>query len=302
MTSASPGIGTRGRFEGKVVFITGGGHGQGRMHALRFAEEGADIVVVDVCHPVDSAVPYPMADENELRRTAELVEERGRRCIARPADVRDVDLLRAVADEAVERFGAIDIAVASAGIISFQHFDDITDATWDAVIDVNLKGAWNTARAVVPAMKAGRRGGSIIITSSAAGLRGQMPYCHYVASKHGVVGLAKALANELAPWRIRVNTVHPTGVAMDSTGRESDSLMGTLGAANSDPAIMSDPLFLAGAGNRLPNQANPFDDDSPVPVIEPVDVANAVMFLASDEARYITGAQLPVDAGNTVKP
>ena len=302
MTSPSGSTSTGGRFEGKVVFITGGGHGQGRIHALRFAEEGADVVVVDVCQPVDSAVPFPMADENDLKRTAELVEERGARCIARQADVRDINVLRAVAAEAVETFGGIDIAVANAGIITFQYFDDITDETWDAVIDVNLKGAWNTARAVVPAMKAAQRGGSIIITSSAAGLRGQMPYCHYVASKHGVVGLAKALANELAPWRIRVNTVHPTGVAEDTTGRESTSVMGTLGALNADPRVLQDPVFLAGAGNRLPNVHLPFDENAPTPVIEPIDIANAVLFLASDEARYITGVQLPVDAGSTVKP
>ena len=294
--------GRSGRFDGKVVFITGGGVGQGRMHALRFAEEGADVVVVDVCHTVDSAVPYPMADENDLRRTAELVEARGARCIARQADVRDIDVLRSMAAEAVETFGEIDIAVANAGIISFQYFDEITDDTWDAVVDVNMKGAWNTARAVVPAMQAGRRGGSIVITSSAAGLRGQMPYCHYVASKHGVVGLAKALANELAPWRIRVNTVHPTGVGDDSTGRESASSMGTKGAANADPRVFADPVFLAGAGNRFPDLRTAFDEIAPTPVVEPIDIANAVLFLASDEARYITGVQLPVDAGSTIKP
>lgn len=291
-----------GRFEGKVAFITGGGHGQGRIHAVRFAEEGADVVVVDVCQQVDSAVPFPMADEDELKRTAQLVEERGGRCIARQADVRDVSALRAVADEAVSVFGGIDIAVANAGIISFQNFDEITDDTWDAVIDVNLKGVWNTIRAVVPAMKAGRRGGSIIATSSAAGLRGQVPYCHYVASKHGVVGLAKALANELAPWRIRLNTVHPTGVGEDTTGRESTSFMGTMSAGNSDPRIFADPVFLAGATNRLPDVRTPFEGTNPTPVVEPIDIANAVLFLASDEARYITGVQLPVDAGNTVKP
>ena len=291
-----------GRFEGKVVFITGGAHGQGRIHALRFAEEGADVVIVDACQTIDSAVQYPMANEDDLRHTAKMVEERGARCIARQADVRDGALMCAVAEEAVATFGGIDIAVANAGIISFQYLEEIADETWDAIIDVNLKGVWNTVRAVVPTMKAAQRGGSIIATSSAAGLRGQMPYCHYAAAKHGVVGLAKSLANELAPWRIRVNTVHPTGVAEDTTGRDSTSFMGTLAMPNLPERIVTDPVFLAGAANRLPDVKTPFENTTPTYTVEPIDVANAVLFLASDEARYITGVQLPVDAGSTVKP
>lgn len=291
-----------GRVEGKVAFITGGAHGQGRCHALRLAEEGADIVVVDIDHDINAAVPYPMGRAEELQETAQAVEKLGRRCIARVADVRDFAALRSVVAEAVTELGHIDIVSINHGIISFQPFDEITEETWRDVVDVNLTGVWNTFRAVVPPMKEAQRGGSIVITSSVAGIRGQVPYVHYAATKHGVVGMAKSMANELAPWRIRVNTLHPTGVGLDYSGRGADSFMGTRSVEVVGPIAMTNPVFLAGAGNRLPDYRAPFEDSTPVGAVDPIDVSNALLFLGSDEARYITGVQLPVDAGNTVKP
>ncbi|MGD9795328.1 MAG: mycofactocin-coupled SDR family oxidoreductase [Acidimicrobiia bacterium] len=294
-------VASTGRVEGKVAFITGGAHGQGRSHALLLAEQGADIVVIDACSPMPG-VPYPMGTAEDLATTVRLVEERDRRCLSFVADVRDFSALRAAADATAAEFGHIDIVAVNHGVITFNYFEEIPEQAWDTVLDVNVKGVWNTVRAVAPHMKAAERGGSIVITSSMAGLRGHAAYSHYVASKHAVTGLAKSLANELAPYRIRVNTVHPTGVAVDFTGRESDSFMGTRSFEGADPRIAEDPLMALNAMNRLPDHQAPFEDSTPVVMLEPIDISNAVLFLASDESRYITGVQLPVDAGCNVKP
>ncbi|MGW2523568.1 mycofactocin-coupled SDR family oxidoreductase [Streptomyces sp. NPDC001617] len=269
-----------GRVEGKVALITGAARGQGRSHAVRLAEEGADVVVTDVCHDISDELPYSLATKEQLEETAESVRKTGRRCVAVQADVRSIAEMRAAVDAAREEFGRLDIVVANAGVMSSGSAWELSEEVWDVVVDVNLKGAWNTARAAIPWMIEAGEGGSIVITSSAAGIRGHVPYAHYVAAKHGVVGLMKALSNELARHRVRVNTVHPTGVS--DTGI-------TVGVPVEELAAR-EPLFALAAMNPL------------APYVEPRDVSNAVLFLASDEARYVTGLQFTVDAGSTNKP
>ncbi|MFG3025351.1 mycofactocin-coupled SDR family oxidoreductase [Streptomyces sp. NPDC048254] len=269
-----------GRVEGKVALITGAARGQGRSHAVRLAEEGADVVVTDVCHNISEELPYSLATKEQLEETAELVRKTGRRCVAVQADVRSIAEMRAAVDAAREELGRLDVVVANAGVMSIGAAWELSEEAWGVVVDVNLKGAWNTARAAIPWMIEAGEGGSIVITSSAAGIRGHVPYAHYVAAKHGVVGLMKALSNELAPHRIRVNTVHPTGVS--ETGI-------TVGLPVEELAAR-EPLFALAAMNPL------------APYVEPRDVSNAVLFLASEEARYVTGLQFTVDAGSTNKP
>ncbi|HEY2205014.1 MAG TPA: mycofactocin-coupled SDR family oxidoreductase [Pseudonocardia sp.] len=273
-----------GRVEGKVALITGAARGQGRAHAVRLAEEGAQIVAVDICSSFDT-VPYAGATSEDLATTTKLVEDLDRRIISRQADVRDSSALRSVVDEAVAEFGHIDIVSANAGIASFAPSWELTDDVWQEMIDVNLTGVWKTAKAVIPRMIEQGTGGSIILTSSTAGLVAFGNLAHYTAAKHGVVGLMKVLAIELAPHSIRVNSVHPTTV---------DTPM------IDNPGVRS--LF-------VPQLENPSKEDAeelmkamhalPIPWVEAVDISNAVLFLASDEARYITGVQLPVEAGGT---
>ncbi|WP_216899903.1 mycofactocin-coupled SDR family oxidoreductase [Nocardia alni] len=269
-----------GRVEGKVALITGAARGQGRSHAVRLAEEGARVVVTDVCHDISDALPYPLGTKEELEETVQLVRATGGECVAVQADVRSIGEIQAAVDAAVTEFGRLDIVIANAGVMSSGRAWELPEEAWDVVIDVNLKGAWNTVRAAVPGMIEADAGGSIILTSSAAGIRGHVPYVHYVASKHGLVGLMKGLANELAPHNIRVNTVHPTGVS--DTGI-------SLGVPAEELAAR-EPMFALSAMNPL------------APYVEPRDVSNAVLFLASDEARYVTGLQFTVDAGATNKP
>ncbi|MGY1502460.1 mycofactocin-coupled SDR family oxidoreductase [Streptomyces sp. QTS52] len=269
-----------GRVEDKVALITGAARGQGRSHAVRLAEEGADVVVTDVCHDISDALPYSLASKEQLEETAELVRATGRRCVAVQADVRSITEMRAAVDAAHEEFGRLDVVVANAGVMSSGSAWQLTEEAWDVVVDVNLKGAWNTARAALPGMIQAGNGGSIIMISSAAGIRGHVPYAHYVAAKHGVVGLMKALSNELGTHRIRVNTVHPTGVS--DTGI-------TVGVPIEELAAR-EPMFALAAMNTH------------APYVEPRDVSNAVLFLASEEARYVTGLQFTVDAGSTNKP
>ena len=275
-----------GQIDGRVAFITGAGRGQGRSHAVRLAAEGADIVAVDICQDIDE-VSYPMASADDLAETAALVEKEGRRVIAREADVRDFGQLKAAADEAISEFGRIDIVVANAGvagmIMDFSD-EDVLARTWDEVIGVNLTGVWNTVRATVPAMIDGGRGGSIILTSSTAGLkglgaRGQIGNEAYGASKHGVVGLMRSFANSLAHHSIRVNSIHPTGVRTMMIENEAME------------------HFLA----AFPDAVSSLTNSLPVEVLEANDISDAVVFLASDAAKFITGVTLPVDAGFTAK-
>jgi len=275
-----------GQLDGRVAYITGAGRGQGRSHAVRLAAEGADIVAVDICGDIPE-VPYPMASADDLAETAALVEKEGRRVIASEADVRDFQQLKAVADAAIAEFGRIDIVVANAGVAGMvTNFDDedLLARTWSEVIAVNLTGVWNTVRATAPAIIDGGRGGSIVLTSSTAGLkglgaRGQIGNEAYGASKHGVVGLMRSFANSLAHHSIRVNSIHPTGVR--TTMIENEAM----------------EHFLA----SFPDAVSSLTNSLPVEVLEANDISDAVVFLASDAAKFITGVTLPVDAGFTAK-
>jgi (+)-trans-carveol dehydrogenase len=277
-----------GRVEGKVAFITGAARGQGRAHAVRLAQEGADIIAVDICKKIDTVDLIAASTPEDLAETADLVKGHDRRIYTAEVDVRDYDALKAAVDTGVEQLGKLDIIVANAGIGNGgQTLDKTSEKDWTAMIDINLSGVWKTVKAGVPHLLASGNGGSIILTSSVGGLKAY-PHCgHYVAAKHGVVGLMRTFAVELGAQNIRVNSVHPTNV--------------------------NTPLFMNDGTMRLfrPDLENPGPDDMkvvgqlmhtlPIGWVEPEDIANAVLFLASDEARYITGVQLPVDGGSCLK-
>lgn len=270
-----------GSLDGKVAFITGAARGQGRSHAVRLAADGAGIVGVDICADIASN-GYPMASREELDETVALVEAQGGKMIASVADVRDFAALKAALGAGVEHFGRLDIVCANAGIaaMAFRELTDSEDLQmWTDVIDVNLVGSFHTAKAAIPHLIAGGRGGSIVFTSSTAGLKGfggqQGGGLGYAASKHGIVGLMRTLANALAPHSIRVNTVHPTAV-------------NTMMAVN--PAMTS---FLEHYPDGGPHLQNPM----PVGMLEPADISAAIAYLVSDAAQYVTGVTFPVDAG-----
>jgi (+)-trans-carveol dehydrogenase len=276
-----------GRVQGKVAFITGAARGQGRAHAVRLAEEGADIIAVDICKQIDS-VQIPLSTPEDLAETADLVKGHNRRVYTAEVDVRDYDALKAAVDAGVEQMGRLDIIVANAGIGNGgATLDKTSEPDWTDMIDVNLGGVWKTVKAGVPHILAGGRGGSIILTSSVGGLKAYPHTGHYVAAKHGVVGLMRTFAVELGAQNIRVNSVHPTNV--------------------------NTPLFMNEGTMKLfrPDLENPGPEDMkvvgqlmhtlPIGWVEPEDIANAVLFLASDEARFITGVTLPVDGGSCLK-
>lgn len=270
-----------GSLDGKVAFITGVARGQGRSHAVRLAAEGASIIGADICADIASN-GYPMASRAELDETVALVEAKGGKMIASVADVRDFHALKAAVDDGVEQFGRLDIVLANAGIATMA-FRELTIEEeleqWTDVVDVNLVGAFHTAKAAIPHLIAGQRGGSIVFTSSTAGLKGfgglQGGGLGYAASKHGIVGLMRTLANALAPQNIRVNTVHPTAVR-------------TMMAVN--PAMVS---FLENYPDGGPHLQNPL----PVDMLEPEDVSAAIAYLVGEDAKYVTGVTFPVDAG-----
>jgi SDR family mycofactocin-dependent oxidoreductase len=274
-----------GRVAGKVAFITGAARGQGREHAIRLAEEGADIIGIDVCDDIDT-VGYPGATDADLADTATLVEKSGRRIVTAKADVRDFESLRTAVEEGVRELGPIDIVVANAGISgSPAPAAQLERAAWQTMLDINLTGVWQTVKAALPHMTNG--GGSIVLVSSMLGLRGGGYMAHYASAKHAVVGLMNSLANELAPQWIRVNSIHPGNVLTPMI--DNDSFRHTLRPDLAEPT-MDDVAAIIGHFHMLPK-----------PVIEARAVSNAVLFLASDEAKYITGAALPVDAGATAK-
>ncbi len=276
-----------GRVEGKVAFITGAARGQGRSHAVRLAQEGADIIAVDICKQIES-VAIPLSTPEDLAETADLVKSHNRRIYTAEVDVRDYAALKAAVDTGVEQLGRLDIIVANAGIGNGgNRLDQTSEEDWTDMIDVNLGGVWKTVKAGVPHILAGGQGGSIILTSSVGGLKAYPHTGHYVAAKHGVVGLMRTFAVELGQHMIRVNSVHPTNV--------------------NTPLFMNEPTMKL----FRPDLENPGPDDLkviaqmmhtlPVGWVEPEDVSNAVLFLASDESRYVTGVTLPVDAGSCLK-
>jgi (+)-trans-carveol dehydrogenase len=277
---------TGGRLEGKVAFITGAARGQGRSHAVRFAEEGADIIAIDNCADVET-VPYAGARPEDLQETVRQVEALDRRIVAAQADVRDGEGLARALSDGVDQLGRLDLVAASAGIGAFGLLQDLDEQEWSEMIDVNLSGVWRTCKVSIPHMVAAGNGGSIVITNSGAGLKSAPMLGHYVSAKHGLIGLMRTLALELAPHVIRVNSVHPTNV--DTEMIHNDAFY---------------ELFLPDETERsrekvaeLFRQWHPLE----IPWVDSVDISNAILFLASDEARYITGATLPVDGGLMLK-
>jgi SDR family mycofactocin-dependent oxidoreductase len=272
-----------GRVAGKVAFITGAARGQGRSHAVRLAEEGADIIAIDVPDPIGSIHAYSLATAEDLAETVRQVDALGRRIIATKADVRDRAALQAAIDDGVAQLGGLDIVCANAGIYQMVPALELDDGAWKETIDVNLTGVWNTAKVALPHLINGGRGGSIILTSSLAGLKGLANSVHYNAAKHGVVGIMRSLANELAQYSIRVNSVHPTTV--NTVLSQNRALWSLFDPTNPDPSQES-----AASGFAVVNAL-------PIPWVESIDVSNAILFLASDEARFVTGVTLPIDAG-----
>ncbi len=266
------------RLEGKVALITGAARGQGRSHAVRLARDGADVIALDICAPIDS-VAYPLATRDDLARTVAEVEELDRRIVAAEVDVRDADALAAAVADGVARLGGLDIVLANAGIGMTRP--DVADATaFRDLLEVNLVGVWNTVHAALPTMIEGGRGGSIVLTSSVMGLSGRAGGGNggaegYTAAKHALVGLARGWARWLAPHNIRVNTVHPAGVRTPMIVNEAMEAM-----------FPTPPEHGSDIGNLLD-----------VLMLEPEDISNAIAWLVSDEARYVTGVALPVDAG-----
>jgi SDR family mycofactocin-dependent oxidoreductase len=276
-----------GRVAGKVAFVSGAARGQGRSHAVRLAQEGADIIAIDICRPIENVV-YPAATPADLAETADLVKGYDRRIVTAEVDVRDFDALKAAVDSGVEQLGRLDIIVANAGIGNGGNkLHKIREDVWQDMMDVNLSGVWKTVKAGVPHLIGGGRGGSIVMTGSVGSHKALAHTGHYIAAKHGVLGLMRSFAVELGHHSIRVNSVHPSQV--------------------NTPMTMNDVtfrLFRPDLENPGPDDFAPFSQMThtlPVPWVEAGDVSNAVLFLASDESRYITGVSLPVDAGALLK-
>ncbi|PYE15955.1 SDR family mycofactocin-dependent oxidoreductase [Williamsia limnetica] len=277
-----------GRVEGKVAFITGAARGQGRSHAVRLAEEGADIIAIDICGPIQPDSSIAPSTPEDLAETARLVEALDRRIVTAQVDVRDFDAVKTAVKNGVEQLGRLDIIVANAGIgTGGKRLDEVDESEWQEMIDINLTGVWKSVKAGVPHLMAGGNGGSIILTSSVGGLKAHPNIGPYVAAKHGVVGLARSFAIELGQYSIRANSVHPTNV--------------------------NSPMFMHDATIKMfrPDLENPTKEDMavaaqfmhvlPVGWVETIDISNAVLFLASDESRYVTGLPLTVDAGSMLK-
>lgn len=270
-----------GLLENKVALITGAARGQGRSHAVSMAEQGADIIAVDIAADIDS-IPYHLASHEDLEQTAQLVRDQGRRIHTSVVDVRQLADLRSAVDSGVAELGDIDIVVANAGVVATGKTDPADEGVYRDIVDINLFGVWNTLVASIPSMIRKGRGGSVILTSSTQGLVGRggdgsAAAFAYAASKHGVVGLMRVAATSYAEHSIRVNTVHPTGVLT--------------------PMVFNE--YMAQVFTEHPSASKLATNLLPIPFVEAQDVTNAVVWLASDQARYVTGVCLPVDAGYT---
>lgn len=271
-----------GKLEGKVAFITGAARGQGRSHAIRLAQEGADIIAVDTAKQV-ATVPYDTATAADLEQTVKEVEALDRRIVASEVDVRDLAALKKAADDGVAQLGRLDIVIANAGINSMAPALEMDEEMWQTMIDINLTGVWKSIRAAAPHIVAGGRGGSIVITSSLASISVNENIAHYSAAKSGLVGLMSVLAKELGPQSIRVNSIHPTTVATPMILNEATYKLFRPDLENPTRADFDEA---ASEMNRLP-----------VPMVEPVDISEAVLYLVSDSGRYVTGTTHVVDAG-----
>jgi SDR family mycofactocin-dependent oxidoreductase len=276
-----------GTLDGKVAFISGIARGQGRSHALRLASEGADIIGVDICHDIDT-MDYPNATAADLAETTKLIEQLGRRALTSEADVRDFAAVQHAIDDGVAELGRIDIVLSNAGIVRLHADADDPARLWQDIVGTNLTGGFHVANAAIPHLIAGRRGGVIVLTGSTAGVR---PVANpgvgalaYTASKWGLVGMCKQLAATLAQYSIRVNIVHPTGVASGMT-------------MNAAMAELAEQAAAAGDSSGLAAMQNAM----PVQILQPGDISDAIAFLVSDQAKWITGVSLPVDAGFSVR-
>jgi len=264
---------------GRVAFVTGAARGQGRSHAVRLAREGASIIAIDIAGPAANANTYPAPTEADLKETARLVEAEGARIVARVADVRDGDTLGEVLGAGVAELGGrLDVVVANAGICNWGRFWEMPDEQWETLIDINLTGVWRTMKAAVPHMLSAGNGGSIVTVSSVAGIKSLPGQAHYSAAKHGVVGLTKSAAIELGEYGIRVNSIHPWGVA---TAMAEDPMTATM--------LTEHPAYVMSFGSAMPQ----------IPLADPEDISEAVVWLASDLSRTVTGTQLTLDMGAT---
>jgi len=266
-----------GQLDGRVALVTGAARGQGRAEAVLLAAEGADIIAVDICGEV-MKLAYSPSTPADLAETVRLVESHDRRIVARQADVRDLGALSDAVDAGVAQLGRLDAVVANAGISDWGRVWELTETQWRTMIDVNLTGVWHTLKATIPAILAGGAGGSIVITSSVAGLKALPAQAHYTSAKHGLVGLTRAAAIELGEFNIRVNSIHPWGV--DTAMANEDHTIETIMAEH-------------------PNYAMSFGSPLAAPIATPHDIAQTVLFLISDASSRITGAQIPVDMGAT---
>jgi SDR family mycofactocin-dependent oxidoreductase len=272
--------------DGKVVLVTGGARGQGRSHALALAKEGAAVVVTDISAPMPEIAPFTVATQDDLDETKQLVEAAGGRCLAIKADMRSFEQVEAVVSSAIAEFGAIDVLVSNHGVGPVAAWDQQHGEFWDAVLDTNLTGSWNVARAVMPHMIE-RGSGSIMFTASSAGVRPSQGLLAYAVSKSGLLGLMRALAVELGPHSIRVNAILPGSTLTDMLSAQP-----VLDAFNGGPGGTIESV-------KFPSQASML---LPIPWMEAGDISEAVLFLASDASKRVTGIELPIDGGTTAQP
>jgi SDR family mycofactocin-dependent oxidoreductase len=275
-----------GPLEGRVAFITGAARGQGRAHAVRLANEGADIIAIDVCRPISDTITYPLATTEELAETVRAVEATGRKVLAREVDIRDLAALQSVVADGVEQFGRLDIVVANAGVLSWGRMFEMSEEQWDTVIDVNLNGTWRTIRATVPAMIEAGNGGSIIIVSSSAGLKATPGNAHYGASKHGLVAMTNALAIEVGEFGIRVNSIHPYSIETPMVEKKA--------------MIELFAKYPSYVHSFSPMPYHPVNHQGKKGLMEfmmPEEVSDVVAWLAGDGSATISGSQIAVDRG-----
>jgi len=276
-----------GSLEGRVAFVTGAARGQGRAYAVRLAREGADVVVSDICGPASDSIPYVAAGTDDLAETVRLIEAEGRKALSRVVDIRDDAAVRQLVADTVEQFGRLDIVIANAGVLSWGRLWELSDEQWNAVIDVNLTGTWRTLRAAIPAMIEAGNGGSIVIVSSAGGIKATPGNGHYAASKHGLTALTNTLAIELGEYSIRVNSIHPYSIATPMI--ENDAMLGVLA---------KHPAFLH---SYAPMPYQPLAKDSKESkrsdFMSAEEAAEVVAWLAGDNSGVLSGSQIVIDRG-----